>query len=312
VNPSDMPLSSRVVVDDAARDWLVRLVNLCDEAIADIYRWGRDARWMEIVEGSPREHDAIAVSRKLGPSGAWTAEPLDRGLHTSIIQLGVAVQHLAGIRWLLAAGEVIFPLAPVVRSIVEISGRVTWTMAPNVPIGPRDRVARMLLIEIDDVTRAKSLAKALRLENEIRRYGHALRDLRKVRLPAMFYPSEIDLDRRGVLAVRGERLPGLGGFVATLETPGLYASLSAASHPTLLLMMQAVDRSAMTAKPEDPTASVPLNFRLSDLTYIATLVRNAALSIVKAWTVLAAYQGIAAEDLDNLQDKIDSMASNPT
>lgn len=123
--------STRVTVDEIARAWLTRLIELCDEANAKLHSWGRKARWIDVVEGSPRDHDHAAVSRKYGPAGPWTTEPIGRALHTSIIHLGVAVQHLAGIRALLASGQVIFPVAPIVRSIVEICGRVTWTMGAS-------------------------------------------------------------------------------------------------------------------------------------------------------------------------------------
>jgi hypothetical protein len=308
----ELRLSPRVAADEVAREWLTSLVGLCDEVNTRLHAWGREARWIETVTGSPRDYDVMAVSRKYGPAGPWTTEPIDRALHTSIIHLGVAVQHLAGIRELLASGEVIFPVAPIVRSSVEICGRVIWTMAPNTQLETRERVARMLLIEIDDVTHAKTLAKKLGLEREVTRYGDALYELRKVRLPAFFFPSEIDRNAGGGLVVRKQRIPGLDGFVATMETPGLYTALSAATHPTLLLMMQAVDRTAMAANPCDPTASVPLTFRLHDIAPIATLVRNAALAIIRAWKVLAAYQGIDFADLDDLQDEIASLSSKPS
>ena len=250
-----------------------------------------------------------ATKRKYGPGGDWSGRPIGRAVQTSIIHLGAGVQHVIGIRALLSAGAVIFPIAPLTRSIIEICGRIRWTMAPDLAIGDRARTARMLLIELDDVMQAKSLAKALGHSRELTKCADAVREVRTVRIPALFFPSEIDHTKGGDLILCGQRLPGLTESVATLNVPGLYAALSAATHPTLFRTLKMVD--APTPSAEDPGASVPLTFRTRDLADVATLVKNAVLALLQAWTALASYQGIDAEVLDDTQDEIVALAERP-
>lgn len=214
-----------------------------------------------------------------------------------------------GIKALLTAGAVMYPVAPIARSIIEICGRIRWTMAAELGLGDRARSARMILIELDDITRAKTLAKALGQSRELTKCGDALYEIRKLRIPSLFYPSEIDHTKGGDLILCKQRLPGLSKSVETLNAPGLYAALSAATHPTLLLTLQMVDVPTASA---DPGASVPLIFRLRDLNPVATLVQNALLALLQAWTALASYQGIDFEVLDDTQDEVAALATRPT
>lgn len=301
-----------ITLDEGARDRLTQLVRCCDHTLKSVTRWGQQAHWLQPGPHSPRDLDQHAVTRKLGPGSTWTRDPLDRAVHTSILYLAAAAQHLAGIRSLLETGQVIFPVAPLVRAVVELCGRVHWTFAANTELHVRQRVARMVLLELDDADRARVLANDLQLRHLAKAHAQEHARLTRDRLDAMFYPSEKQT-KNNRLTLCGQKLPSLTASVKTLQTPGLYAGLSAASHPTLQLVLELIDKTRLGSQPgtaaADPTASVPLSFRLPDMDYLAILVRNAALVLVQAWTMLATYSGNSVDLLDPLQDEIVAMTS---
>jgi hypothetical protein len=248
------------------------------------------------------------MRRQFGPVGTdlWDGRDADRAAEIAALFGQLAAQHLDAIRVLLDAREVIFSLAPLTRSVLEITGHVYWLLDPAIHNRPRDRAARVLLARIDDATRRKTAAKYVThpdLEQMVKR----LRHLRREVLPRQFYPSEIEnLD--GGLRIRGQRVPELGESLRYIEqvtgvdwnTRGMYAYLSNASHPTYHVVRDVYEF-------DETTGAGAFVARDGRLPYLMT--RAAIMSFVRCWQLNAKYRGLESDEAGDLGEEIDSLPS---
>jgi len=291
--------------------------------VLDAFRaFGLRTRWQpEANVICPQRVEAELLARKLGPGGPWDGRDADLAAQMAVLMLPVGGQHLAGMAALLRSCEVIFPLAPLVRSLLEVCGRITWLLDPRVA-NPRHRAARLMLARIDDATRAKSLAYALGQERDGSRLGQTLRDLRRRELGGRFYGSEVVPLANGGLIIAEQSLPGLRQSVAILDevhdeawnAGGLYDYLSAASHPTLRIAVEMLDRESVLAAAESAqdlaSEARAINFRLPDMNYPRVLMRNATLTFLQTWALTASYHGVTTPELDELGNRIDRLTSS--
>jgi len=202
---------------------------------------------------------------------------------------------------LLRAREVIFPLAPLSRTILETSGHIAWLLDPRPTV--RQRAARAFLARVVDVTRGKAAAKALN-QPLLNSFGDALHQLRKVDLPQRFYPSEIERTDAGELIIAKQRYPGLSALMPYLDevhrhdwnSPGMYSWLSNVSHPTpnVLLVLSAPDGDL--ARIQIPDAGYPYR-----------ICRAGLLAFLRGWALLYSYVGHDSEPIDNLADVVDAL-----
>jgi hypothetical protein len=306
------------VIDDAARAKLTALSALCIETLEASRQFGNRTRWYPEPD-SPLENERTRMKRKRGPKEDWDDVPARGAAWVAAVMLPAAGQYLAGMSALLEKFEVIFPLAPVARSVFELAGRITWLLDPR--IEARDRAARYLLIRIDDAIRSKTVAHALGELKQESAAGALLHTLRKQELPRRFFPSEIERTPGGDLIIRRQQLPGLHKSVRILDevhgeswnAGGLYVFLSAASHPTMRMIFEMVDRreflAAAAIPSDDPVATMDLNFRLPDMNYPVTLTRNALLTYVHTWQLVASYHGLEAPEAAELVGWIDQATS---
>jgi hypothetical protein len=309
-------MNDRLSVSEATQATLVALANLCEVVIAEYRAFGARTRWTR-SPASPLELDRAAMCRKLGPGGAWDGEPAREAGEIALLLLPPAQQHLAGIAGLLREFEVIFPVAPVARALLEHLGRIAWVLDPR--INPRERAARATLVRVDDLTVAKKLAKSLGQTQRLSRLGQRLHQLRKVEIPARFYESEIASTDSGKLIVVSQTMPGLRESVEGLDdlydtswnAGGLYDFLSSATHPNVPFVLQMVDRASWPPKDTMGNADqygsqAEFSFKLSDMTYPMKLLRNILITFVDVVDLVAQYHGIGWPERDAVLSQIDT------
>lgn len=308
-------VNDRLNVPEITKAALVALAALCERVIAEYRAFGARTQWIRSA-ASPLELDREAMRRKLGPRGPWDGEPAREAGEIALLLLPAAQQHLAGIAGLLRECEVIFPVAPVARALLEHLGRVAWVLDPR--INPRERAARATLIRVDDLTVAKKLAKSLGQTRRRSRLGQRLHHLRKVEIPARFYPSEIVAGDSGKLVIAGQEMPGLRESVDDLDdlydtrwnAGGMYDFLSSATHPNVPFVWQMIDKASWPPKElpgadDQLGAQAEFNFTLSDMTYPTRLVRNVLVTFVDVVDLAAQYHGINWAERDALLSGID-------
>ena len=256
------------------------------------------------------------MRRKLGPGGAWDGEPAREAGEIALLLIPAAQQHLAGIAGLLREFEVIFPVAPIARALLEHLGRVAWVLDPR--INPRERAARTTLVRVDDLTAAKKLAKSFGQTQRVSRLGQRLHQLRKVEIPARFYASEIAATTSGKLVIAEQAMPGLRESVEGLDdlydtrwnAGGMYDFLSSATHPNVPFVLQMIDKSSWPPKDtrgadDQSGAQADFDFTLSDMTYPTRLVRSVLITFVDVVDLAAQYHGISWPERDAQLSKID-------
>jgi hypothetical protein len=270
--------------------------------------YGRRTRW-EAAPGSPLEYEQSRMRRQMGPSGTAAWDGSDASLAAEIAALfgQLAAQHLDAIRVLLIEREVMFSLAPLTRAVLEIAGHVFWLLDIAIHESPRDRAARVLLARIDDATRRRTAAKPVAHPN-LEEMTLSLRRLRREDLPAKFYPSEIEEDASGRIKIRGQDVPGLAKSLRYIEevtgvdwnTPGMYAYLSNASHPTFHVVREAYEFDETTGKGAFVARDGRLPYKLT---------RSALMSFIRIWQINAKYRGLDAEEAGDLGEQIAELPS---
>lgn len=281
-----------------------------DKVLDRFYDFGVRTGWQETPE-SPLAHELRRVERQYGPgTGAlplrtldWDRTHLGRLAVESLLFTSLVGQHLECLRVLLNSREVIFALAPPARAILEITGHVFWLLDPNVG-GVRDRVARAVTSKLLDATREKTAALAV-AHPDAPRIGASVRDLRRVTIPATFYPSEIQHTRDGKIVLRGQAYPGLEGSLRYISeatgvpwnTSGMYAYLSNASHPSLHIITESLDvqNGQITGFGQD---GVTLQYRIT---------RMAIMCFVRSWQLNAAYYGLDQAEAGDLGEEIETL-----
>lgn len=255
--------------------------------------FGRRTRWRAKVD-SPLEEESQRMKRHYGPGGDWRGEQARHAGEIASLFSLAAAQHLDAIRVLLENREVIFSLAPLSRSVLEITGHTFWLLDTAVHNSPRRRAARVVLAQIDDATRRVTAAKQVH-HTDVEAYVKHLRRLRRDVVPSMFYPSEIEVDGSGRLTLCGEKVPRLGGSFKYIEavtgvdwnTTGMYAYLSNASHPTYHVVRDAYVFDEVTGKG---------SFVADDARLPYLLTRAALMSFIRTWQINAKYRGLDAEE----------------
>jgi hypothetical protein len=228
--------------------------DMSDRAAALLDAWAGhvdtllDAQWDLMGGGhhwvpdpnSPLEYVRARLKKKFGPGGTWDGAEAESAGRLATLMLAVSGQHLEGIADLLRSRQVVFPVAPLARSIVESAGRTFWLIDPRIA-DSRDLAARVWMVRLENATRQVRTAKGWAADNEklLETLVEAKKLLRQVEIPSRFYASEIK-NNDGVITLRGQRIPGLSGGLKHVAggmgiedwyTP-MYAFLSDATHPT--------------------------------------------------------------------------------
>ena len=240
--------------------------------------------------------------KQVGPAGDWDGQDADHAAWISMLLTVAAAQYLDGIASLLSSRDVFLPIAPIVRSVMEIAGRIAWLLDPSVR--PRDRAARVNLLRLESLTRGKTTAYSLG-HADAYKWGDDLRAFKVEVLPSKFYPSEIDWPG-GRLLLREQRLPRFRDTQSIMEevhdeswrAAGHYDVISDLTHPTFHMILQ-----LMSQGPVDPTdVSSPSEwvFALDDASYPWNLGRNAAVSFLNTWALSSWYIGAPSSEAEQL------------
>lgn len=261
--------------------------------------------WEPASDRAPYPWEQGRVLRQWGPGGDWTTENIDRALTFGTLGLSVSGHLLEGVLSCLRSRDVLFPLAPMIRSIVERCGLVGWILytGQNTPTWSiRDRVARLLLAEISDMKYHLSAAKVLSPPKEIQQLSKQLAN-RKASIGLLFWPSEITKREGRESLIRGTQLPSISEFNHHIGAgigldwnhEGIYRVLSNLTHPTYAPL-----RPLLGAR--DPVDG-PL-WSLDDPTYFRS-VRAALLAYSYTWEMLATYLGYSHGEIRQLREAFD-------
>jgi hypothetical protein len=297
-------------VGEHAREILEAMAGYYDEVRVSFANFTERTRW-EAVAGCPQETELAQLARQYGPGVYWDGSDVRLAVSITSLFLHVMEQYLAGITVLLRSHEVVFPLAPLVRSTLEIGGRVAWMLDPRVY--GRDRSARIFLVRLENLTRAKTTAISLGELQTASKRGQALHKLRKITLVEHYYPSEIKCLNSGELVLRKQRLVGLSAGMRYLDevhwknpsSGGMYDYLSDASHPTFHTAMEMIQEGSVGASGEHSTPTYSIG--LETVIYPYRLARAAAVTFLDTWLLLADYLGQEASDAKAIGTRIDEL-----
>lgn len=234
-----------------------------------------------------------------GPANLGHAPGQYSGLYVEAIS-----QQLLALKALLKARAITVGLWPLVRAELELAGRVSWLLEPD--LGPRSgerRVARFYLESVSSLQRErftagkfdKAQAKKLKSERDAKIF-----EARSVF--GVFAPDLPGMDKIETWELHGEILPGLGAgalkFVdLCLSTgAGLYDILSDYSHPSLTAILRqttAVDIGGITSRPW-----------LTTLDTVQEQVRLACIISYKACHLLAGYYALDDSPLERWADSV--------
>jgi hypothetical protein len=247
------------------------------------------------------------LAKHYGPGGDWDGSEADQAGVRATLMLAVSGQQLEAIRALLLARHVIFPIAPLARTILEATGRTFWLVDPRL-VGLRNWAARAWTAQLEEITRQITTAKALSNQKVVDTLVRRKNQIRKDEIPGRFYPSEIE-NRNGQLIIRGQEPPGLsaslkyigaGLGVADWHT-GMYAFLSDATHPSPYTALETV---------QFATDGEPNRFGTTNMRREYLIIRAAVIAYQQSWLLTSAYYG---HDLDVEQIKLcDQIEDVPT
>jgi hypothetical protein len=296
--------------DSAAFDAYASLIG---DSLDAFWAWVEDTRWAPAPK-SPYEYEKWLMSRQYGPGGPWDGGDVESALALSSTFLSLAAQYLEGVRELLLARHVIVPLAPLVRASFEACCRIAWVLEPLPEVAGRRvakvsiriRAARVCAVQLEDFTRAKTVALSLK-DNSAPKWGGAVRKLRRVVLPGEFYPSEIEHLRSGKLVVCEQCLPGFRAGALAYErifgvdwrAGGAYDWLSNASHPTPSALRQLTRM----------TDGGGRRFEIEDASYPIRLTRLALISFLHCWDHIAEYIDVEHSAIKPLLERVGAQAS---
>lgn len=295
----------RPVADRRMQTVLDALVEHVDRHLDGFAAFTVRTQWKAVDPSAPYEIERHLARRQYGPAEYWSEEQIERALLLGTLGISVCAQMLDGVLACLRSRDVLFPLAPIVRSVEERLGQVGWVLATGQSQDEwsiRDRVARVLLTQIDDMTFQKSAAKDLGKPRDIQKTALRLRELRgKPR--QMFWPSEILTTKRGDFVLRGQRLPRVSELNAHIGSglnnnwnhKGVYRTLSNATHPSMFHTFNFVS----------VAADGSTGWSLRDPTYLNRLVRAALVGFGTTWEQMAAYLGYPNTEMRQLQYAFD-------
>lgn len=154
------------------------------------------------------------------------------------LYVSAASQQLRALAKLMGP-EIVLSGWPLVRSAVEHCGRVAWLLGSVDE--PRDRVARFYMEWIASTHYARMAARTAGLEERAAEHKadrtRAIQSAREI-FPDAAMPNHED--KIGDWEIGGQRYKTLGGAVRLLQermnTTGLYATLSAVTHPSVTML----------------------------------------------------------------------------
>lgn len=295
-------------VSPEAAEVLAAHANFLNEAMDVFADWNDEHGWVA-TERSPSEAERQTICRHFGPAGDWAGDSSQNITGIVSLLLGVSTQYLEAIRALLEAHQVIASLPPLVRASFEASCRITWVIAPLKTTGlgrttARPRVARAVLVQLEDYSRLKAAAVALGLP-QATQYGGSWRKLRSKTIPGLFYESEIVLEKNGDLTICGQSLPGFREATVEFEkvhhldwkAGGVYDFLSNAAHPTPHMVMNATKL--------QPNGKV--RFEIEGTSSVTRQVKVAVLAFLLSWRRTAGYLGLPFDSIEKLLTRVDSL-----
>lgn len=290
-----------------AEDILDGLASHIDALLDGQYTQMLAHHWMPAAE-SPLEHVRQGLLKQFGPGGDWDGAEAERAGRLGTLMLAVSGQHLEAMRALILARQVVFPIAPLARSILEAAGRTFWLTDPKL-VGPRNWAARVWMARLEDITRRVTTAKGLQNQKVLEELVKRKQRLRRSDVPSRFYPSEIE-NRDGVITLCGQHPPGLSGSLKHVAAgmgvedfhTGMYAYLSDLTHPTSYAALEALQ----PAKDGDLHS-----FGSGDLRREYLIIRTALIAYQQAWYVLTTFFGLDSAEVARISDGIDSVPMPP-
>ena len=186
------------------------------------------------------------------------------------------------------AGEAVFPLAPLVRAVVEHSNRAMWLLDPEV--SSRQRLARTWLEELEGGRQAKLTGSRLGgLGSHV--WPNAYEEQKRV-VRNLFNPDEIQESKGSVLVLAGQKRPtaqkalGRASEIAgNTKTFGALDYLANASHPTVWAIGD------LLVEQTDEHGQTTLCAGIDDLSYLDRLVGAAVVSLFNVGRVMQGYLG---------------------
>jgi hypothetical protein len=286
------------------------------EAMANSYMYlysalqefGRCTRW-EISAGSRYEVFSSELDLNAGPGGPWDSSEARKLYFVVYNQLHSAAIYMRGIAALLSCHE-LTSTHPIIRSILEIAGRVGWLLDPR--ISCRERSARLFLERLDDAKREKSTAKALgEGDKTLTSLGKDLNTIKKTLLPGKFYAEEIETLKNGDLVIVNQESPKFSTSLEYFETAlgvdwnsgARYSYLSNMTHPTSYATLERI-RVSINVDTDEMTLLPSL-----DRAFLDRLVRNNAIVFIAIWKLVAGFIGLEISNLDELVTQVDSAIS---
>jgi hypothetical protein len=288
---------------------LESLAQALETIVLSYEEFANDTGWHH-TEDSPMAADLKSLKRKFGPGGDWQGDELNHALTSAMVFLVVQEQHIQALAALLRQQLVFFSIAPIARSVLELSGRVAWLL--DTRIDSRTRAARGFLGQIEDATKAKRTAYALDMKHASK-FGQRLHDVRKVTAPARFDESEIETMKDGVMLIRKQRLPGLRDSLRINEevhqnpwnAGGMYDYLSNATHPTLYTALEMFSVDGQTS------SGRMTSLHLENMILPYRLCRTSAQAFLDTWALHAAYTGLDVELPRLLGRELDELPKPP-
>lgn len=267
------------------------------------------AAWFEVGHGlgvvppptSPAGADAVqfAVFKPDGPKNVGHAPGQYAGLYVEAIG-----QHLLALRALLDAKALTVGPWPLVRAELELAGRISWLLEPDLgPTSGERRVARFYLEAISSLQRERFTAG--KLDKAQAKQIKRERDAKIAEAKSVFgtfAPDLSGMDKIETWELHGEMIPGLGAgatqFVDTCfaKGVGLYDFLSDFSHPSLTAIFRQttkVDADGVTRRPW-----------LTTLDIVEDQARIGCLILYRACQLLVGYHALDESPLERWADTV--------
>jgi hypothetical protein len=286
-------------VDEQVAADLDAAADLCDLAYARYLTFAADLPPDGAAKDSPFKQSCRLANRQYGPSGNWDESWVQTATFHSEVYLLAASQHLTGIAALLRAREVAFPIAPLARSISELSARIVWLLDHR-SLGIRQRCARAVLDYVDSTLREKQAAVAFQ-HRQASMIGQKYHYVRKVLPAQLFDPSEIVISPSGTLILSKQRLLGpsqmveeSGRIVDSPEAKSTYDFLSAHVHPTIFAIAEMLHT-------EIDGEVLRHEVRIEDADFPTKLTLNAVADFQRAWRQLTSWLMAGLDEVDEVQ-----------
>lgn len=260
--------------------------------------------WFEVGSGlsvvppptSPAGADAaqFAVFKPDGPKNVGHAPGQYAGLYVDAMS-----QHLVALKALLDAKTLTVGPWLLVRAELELAGRVSWLLEPNLGPEPGERrVARFYLEAISSLQRERFTAGKLDRARAKQLKGERDAKIAEAKsVFGVFAPDLSGMDKVETWEIHGEKMLGLGAgathFVDRCFTKGvgLYDFLSDFSHPSLTTILR------QTTKVD--TGGVARRPWLTALDIVEAQARIGCLIFYKACHLLAGHYALEPSPLEN-------------